>query len=41
VYVSNLTNVRGLLGTTTGNVLPYSFAVVQPRTIGLRFTQNF
>ena len=40
-YVTNLTNDRGLLGTTTGNVMPYAWAVVQPRTIGLRFTQTF
>jgi outer membrane receptor protein involved in Fe transport len=38
VFVTNLTDKRGLLGTTTGNA---SWAVVQPRTIGVSLSQKF
>ncbi|TPG16735.1 TonB-dependent receptor [Sphingomonas koreensis] len=38
VYASNLTDKRGLLGTTTGST---SYAVVQPRTIGISLTQKW
>ncbi len=37
LFASNLTDKRGLLGTTTGAT---SYAVVQPRTIGISFTQK-
>jgi outer membrane receptor protein involved in Fe transport len=38
IFASNLTDKRGLLGNTTGST---SYAVVQPRTIGISFTQKW
>ena len=41
LYVNNAANRRGVLSGGVGNTIPYSFYLIQPRTIGLNLTKIF
>lgn len=40
-YLNNITDRRGLISGGLGNVVPVSFYIIQPRTIGLSLTRVF
>jgi outer membrane receptor protein involved in Fe transport len=40
-YVNNVTDKRGVITGGTGNVVPYSFFLIQPRTVGLSVSTDF
>jgi iron complex outermembrane recepter protein len=40
-YVNNVTDKRGLISGGLGNVIPYSFYYIQPRTSGLSVSKSF
>jgi iron complex outermembrane receptor protein len=39
-YVNNITDRRGMITGGVGNVVPYSFFLIQPRTIGMSVSAN-
>jgi outer membrane cobalamin receptor len=41
VYVNNVTDKRGLIAGGAGNVLPYSYYYIQPRTVGAAVARSF
>jgi len=41
LYVTNVTDRRGLLGGGVGNFIPYAFQYIQPRTVGLSVSKIF
>jgi iron complex outermembrane recepter protein len=41
LYANNVTNRRGLLGGGVGTDQPLSFAIIQPRTVGVTITRDF
>ena len=41
LYVNNVADRRGLLSGGVGNVVPYSFYEIQPRTVGLNIARQF
>lgn len=41
LYLNNVTDRRGLVGGGLGSYFPDTFAVIQPRTIGLSVTRTF
>jgi iron complex outermembrane receptor protein len=40
-YVNNVTDKRGVITGGTGNVVPYSFFLIQPRTVGMSVSTDF
>jgi iron complex outermembrane receptor protein len=41
LFVTNVTDRRGLLGGGAGNFIPYAFQYIQPRTVGLSVAKTF
>jgi iron complex outermembrane receptor protein len=41
LYVNNVADRRGLIAGGAGNVLPYTFYYIQPRTVGLSVSRTF
>jgi outer membrane receptor protein involved in Fe transport len=41
VFANNLTNKRGLLSGGHGDVPPYQFTYIQPRTVGASVAKEF
>jgi outer membrane receptor protein involved in Fe transport len=41
LYVNNVTDRRGLISGGIGNLLPFSFYYIQPRTVGLNIARQF
>jgi iron complex outermembrane receptor protein len=41
LYANNVTDRRGLIAGGAGNVLPYTFYYIQPRTVGLTVSRTF
>jgi outer membrane receptor protein involved in Fe transport len=40
-YVNNVADKRGLISGGVGNLIPYSFYFIQPRTVGLSVSRTF
>jgi iron complex outermembrane receptor protein len=41
LYMNNVTDRRGLISGGIGNVIPYSFYYIQPRTVGVNLARQF
>jgi iron complex outermembrane receptor protein len=41
IYVNNVADKRGLISGGPGNIIPYSYFFIQPRTIGLSVSRSF
>lgn len=41
LFVTNLTDRRGLLGGGAGGINPAAFSIIQPRSVGLSLARNF
>jgi iron complex outermembrane recepter protein len=41
LFVTNVTNRRGVLGGGLGNIIPFAFTYIQPRTVGMSLAKSF
>jgi len=41
LYINNVGNTRGLISGGLGNIIPYSYYYIQPRTIGVNIAKTF
>jgi len=41
LYANNITDKRGIISGGTGNVVPFAFNIIRPRTIGLAVAHTF